>query len=212
MITALVLTLLVNYVSVDSPESNETVVYFDRMQINEVYDPETGNHRLDQLVFEDWLSMLCPVENVPGLYRPKHRFVVEHWVMLPDAARDKLDAEDKKKWEAALAKYLSRLSLQDRAMVSPKYKYPGKYDNSHFMHPKKTKDGFYTVRVPKGWRNPSPASIAGDVTAGVTVVKAKFLIHTKTLYDPEVVCKREFPNWERRLFVRPKVGPHIWQR
>lgn len=205
---ALLVLLKVDY----TEPSNETVIYFDRLQINEVYDENTGNHRLDQLLFEDWQRVMLPVEDVPGLYRPGYRFMVEHWVMMPDTARDDSDAADKKKWEAALKKYLSRLSLQARAEVWPKYKYPGKYDSSHFMHPKKTKDGFYTVKVPKGWRNPSPASIAGDVTREVLTIKAKILIHTKTLYDPEVAVKKDFPHYERRLFVRPKNRLHIWQR
>lgn len=208
MLLTLLVLLKVDY---DAP-TKETVIYFDRMQVNECYDPQTGNHRLDQLLFEDWQRVMLPVEDVPGLHRPGWRFMVEHWIMLPDDARDESDAEHKKKWEAALKKYLSRLSLQDRAAVYSKYKYPGKYVPGHRMHPRKTSDGFYTVRVPKGWRNPSPASVAGDITREHLVIKSKILIHTKTLYDPEVAGKKDFPHWERRLFVRPKNRPHIWQR
>ncbi len=211
MITTLLLALVTSYTSVSSSESNEKVIYFDQMQISEVYDPATGNHRLDQLMFLDWCSVLLPVEDVPGLYRPGWKFMVEHWVMLPDNCRDESDAADKAKWEAKLKKFLSGLSLQDRAAVWSKYKYPGKYNKDHMLQPMKTSDGFYTVRVPKGWRNPSPTSIAGDTTSECIVVKAKLLLHTKTLYDPEKVCKKDFPDWERRLFVRPKNGPHIWE-
>jgi len=206
------LLVLVSYISVGS-ESNEKVIYFDQIQINEVYDNETGNHRLDQLIFMDWQSLLLPVKDVPGLQRPGHKFMVEHWVMLPDTCRDRTDVLDKAKWTASLEKFLLAIPPLQRAGLWSKYKYPGKYTAAHSMQPKKTKDGFYTVRVPKGWRNPSPVSVAGDTTGEHLVIKAKILLHTQTLYDPEALAKKQFPNWERRLFVRPKTGlPHIWRR
>ncbi len=212
MITALVLTLLVSYASVDSPESNETVIYFDQMQINEVYDEDTGNHRLDQLLFLDWQRILLPVEGKSGLCHPRFIFMIEHWIMLPDACRDTTDAAHQAKWDAALKQHLSVLSLEARAQVWSKYKYPGKYTPDHPLQPKKTKDGFYTVRIPKGWRNPSPVSVAGDTTGEHLVIKAKILLHTRTMYDPEALAKKQYPSWVRRLFVRPKVyQPHIWE-
>ena len=208
MLLTLLVLLKVDY-SVKEP-----VVYFDRIQINELYQADgTCNHRIDQIIFEDFVTVLAPTIKDPTLHRPVKRFMVEHWLMMGDDARDMEDVEHKAKWEKLRDHYLSALPLQERAMVFSKYKYPGKYNPDNALQPVKTSDGFYTVRIPRGWRSPSTVDESvGHPLATALVVKAKIIIHTRTTYDPEVDSRNMYKGYERRLFSKPKKGKHIWQR
>ena len=150
--------------------------HFDMLEVNHFHN-RYGSTVFVQLIYWDW-------------HREDGRFRAQGWKIMKDAF-DKNDAEHRRRYEAELDLWLSRVSdVVQRSRIRNQMDYKGKFVGGRLYPTKQHRTGKYQVQY-------------YDDAGVMRVITADLFRETHTNHDPEMEDRKHLPEAKRRGLTVP---------